>query len=97
MPSTCIEDDDLEVGRHFRDRNWNSMLAGPNRENVRNWIESLATQTRVIFVLRAVAGFHGGRDRGDAGRTWRQGSRGSGMRMQCGRSSGRGCVHWLRS
>ena len=24
---------------------------------MRNWIESLATQTRVIFVLRAVAGF----------------------------------------
>jgi hypothetical protein len=33
------------------------MLAGPNRQNVKNWIESLATGTRVIFVLRAVAGF----------------------------------------
>ena len=33
------------------------MLAGPNRENVKNWIESLPTETRVIFVLRAVAGF----------------------------------------
>jgi hypothetical protein len=33
------------------------MLAGPNRESVKKWIESLATPTRVIFVLRAVAGF----------------------------------------
>jgi hypothetical protein len=32
------------------------MLAGPNRESVKGWIESLATVTRVIFVLRAVAG-----------------------------------------
>ena len=32
------------------------MLAGPNRESVKKWIESLATPTRVIFVLRAVAG-----------------------------------------
>jgi hypothetical protein len=33
------------------------MLAGPNRENVKHWIEGLPTETRVIFVLRAVAGF----------------------------------------
>jgi hypothetical protein len=33
------------------------MLAGENRERVKNWIESLATETRVVFVLRAVAGF----------------------------------------
>ena len=33
------------------------MLAGPNRENVRKWLESLSTETRVIFVIRAVAGF----------------------------------------
>ena len=31
------------------------MLAGPNRQNVKHWIESLATEVRVIFVLRAVA------------------------------------------
>lgn len=53
---TCIEDDDLEAAGISR-QELDHMLAGPNRESVRNWIESLATQTRVIFVLRAVAGF----------------------------------------
>ena len=33
------------------------MLAGPGRDSVRNWLESLPIETRVIFVLRAVAGF----------------------------------------
>ena len=54
--TTCIEDDDLEsagISRGDLER----MLAGPNRENVKNWIESLSTPTRVVFVLRAVAGF----------------------------------------
>lgn len=54
--STCIEDDDLESAGISR-AELESMLAGPNRENVKNWIENLATETRVIFVLRAVAGF----------------------------------------
>jgi hypothetical protein len=54
--STCIEDDDLEAAGISR-QELEHMLAGPNRASVRNWIESLATQTRVIFVLRAVAGF----------------------------------------
>lgn len=54
--STCIEDDDLESAGISR-AELESMLAGPDRESVKNWIESLATQTRVIFVLRAVAGF----------------------------------------
>jgi hypothetical protein len=53
---TCIEDDDLEAAGISR-QELDHMLAGPNRESVRNWIESLAMQTRVIFVLRAVAGF----------------------------------------
>jgi hypothetical protein len=53
---TCIEDDDLEAAGISR-QELEHMLAGPNRENVKNWVESLATQTRVIFVLRAVAGF----------------------------------------
>ena len=34
-----------------------SMMAGPERERVRTWLESLPTAQRVIFVLRAVAGF----------------------------------------
>lgn len=54
--STCIEDDDLESAGISR-AEFESMLTGPNRRNVRNWIEGLATETRVIFVLRAVAGF----------------------------------------
>lgn len=54
--ATCIEDDDLEAAGISR-AELESMLAGPNRENVKKWIESLATETRVIFVLRAVAGF----------------------------------------
>ena len=54
--ATCIEDDDLESAGISR-AELESMLAGPNRANVKNWIESLATEARVIFVLRAVAGF----------------------------------------
>jgi hypothetical protein len=33
------------------------MLAGPDRDRVRNWLASLPTVLRTIFVLRAVAGF----------------------------------------
>jgi len=33
------------------------MLAGPNRDSVRKWLASLPSELRVIFVLRAVAGF----------------------------------------
>lgn len=54
--STCIEDDDLESAGISRTE-LESLLAGPNRQNVKNWIEGLAIQVRVIFVLRAVAGF----------------------------------------
>jgi hypothetical protein len=55
--STCIEDDDLESAGISR-AELENMLAGPNRENVKNWIEGLPIETRVIFVLRAVAGFN---------------------------------------
>ncbi|HMG86306.1 MAG TPA: hypothetical protein VK574_11195 [Terracidiphilus sp.] len=53
--ATCIEDDDLESAGISREE-LEHMLAGPNRESVKKWIESLGTPTRVIFVLRAVAG-----------------------------------------
>ena len=33
------------------------MIAGPDRDHVRNWLEGLPTAMRTIFVLRAVAGF----------------------------------------
>lgn len=54
--STCIEDDDLESAG-ISHAELENMLAGPHRANVKNWIESLPTEARVIFVLRAVAGF----------------------------------------
>jgi hypothetical protein len=54
--STCIEDDDLESAGISR-AEFENMLAGSNRESIKKWIEGLATETRVIFVLRAVAGF----------------------------------------
>jgi len=54
--ATCIEDDDLESAGISR-AELENMLAGPNRESVKRWIEGLATETKVIFVLRAVAGF----------------------------------------
>lgn len=54
--ATCIEDDDLEAAGISR-AELESMLAGPNRDSVKKWIDGLATETRVIFVLRAVAGF----------------------------------------
>jgi hypothetical protein len=53
---TCIEDDDLDEAGVSREE-LETMLAGPNRESVKNWLESLPTETRAIFVLRAVAGF----------------------------------------
>ena len=72
--TTCIEDDDLESTGISRE-DLEHMLAGPNRENVKLWIENLPTSTRVVFVLRAVAGFtanetatmlaeHGGKNAG---------------------------------
>jgi DNA-directed RNA polymerase specialized sigma24 family protein len=33
------------------------IIAGPDRDRVRNWLESLSTVMRTIYVLRAVAGF----------------------------------------
>ena len=53
---TCIEDDDLDAAGGSREE-LETMLAGPGRDSVRNWLESLPIETRVIFVLRAVAGF----------------------------------------
>lgn len=57
--STCIEDDDLESAGISR-AEFESMLTGPNRRNVKNWVESLAIEMRVIFVMRAVAGLSAG-------------------------------------
>src|ERR1700675_2501695 len=51
---TCIGDDDLDAAGMAREE-LERMMAGPDR--VRNWLESLPTSLRTIFVLRAVAGF----------------------------------------
>jgi DNA-directed RNA polymerase specialized sigma24 family protein len=53
---TCIEDDDLEsagLSAHELEQ----MIAGPDRERVRDWLAALPTLLRTVFVLRAVAGF----------------------------------------
>jgi hypothetical protein len=53
---TCIDDDELDAAGVSSDE-LERMIAGPDRDRVRNWLESLPTSMRTIFVLRAVAGF----------------------------------------
>jgi hypothetical protein len=53
---TCIEDDDLDAAGVSRD-DLERMMAGPDRDRVRKWLESLPTELRTVFVLRAVAAF----------------------------------------
>ncbi|MGB6828538.1 MAG: hypothetical protein WBE41_10895 [Terracidiphilus sp.] len=55
-PATCIEDDDLDsVGVSANELE--QMIAGPDRDRVREWLRNLSTSVRTVFVLRAVAGF----------------------------------------
>lgn len=53
---TCIEDDDLDAAAEARE-SMERLIAGPDRDRVRAWLESLPTALRTIYVLRAVAGF----------------------------------------
>jgi len=53
---TCIEDDDLDAAAEARE-SMERMIAGPDRDRVRAWLERLPTALRTIYVLRAVAGF----------------------------------------
>jgi len=53
---TCIEDDDLAAAG-VSSEELERMIAGPDRDRVRNWLAGLPTKLRTIFVLRAVAGF----------------------------------------
>lgn len=53
---TCIEDDDLDAVGVSRD-DLSKMIAGPDRDRLRAWLGSLPDELRVVFVLRAVAGF----------------------------------------
>jgi DNA-directed RNA polymerase specialized sigma24 family protein len=56
-PSTsCIQDDDLDAGG-ISTEELAKLLAGPEKERVRVWLASLPAEFRVVFVLRAVAGF----------------------------------------
>lgn len=50
---TCIEDDDLDAAGEAKEA-LERMIAGPDRERVRNWLESLPTGLRTVYVLRAV-------------------------------------------
>ena len=52
----CIDDDDLSAAG-VSSEELQSMIAGPDRDRVRNWLASLPTAMRTVFVLRAVAGF----------------------------------------
>jgi DNA-directed RNA polymerase specialized sigma24 family protein len=54
--ATCIQDDDLDAAG-VSPAELERMLAGPDREHVRTWLEGLPAALRTIFVLRAVAGF----------------------------------------
>ncbi|HUH62292.1 MAG TPA: sigma factor-like helix-turn-helix DNA-binding protein [Terracidiphilus sp.] len=53
---SCIEDEDLDAAAEYGEE-LQRMIAGPDRDRVRDWLESLPVDLRTIFVLRAVAGF----------------------------------------
>lgn len=53
--TTCIEDDELDAASDTG-KELATMLAGPDRESVRNWMAGLPPVLRVVFVARAVAG-----------------------------------------
>lgn len=55
-PVTCIEDDDLDSAG-VSAKELEQMMAGPDRDRVREWLANLPAQLRTVFVLRAVAGF----------------------------------------
>jgi hypothetical protein len=54
--ATCIDDDELDAAG-VSSEELERMISGPDRDRVRNWLESLPAAMRTIFVLRAVAGF----------------------------------------
>jgi DNA-directed RNA polymerase specialized sigma24 family protein len=54
--ATCIEKDDL-ASAGISTKELESMIAGPERDRVREWLASLPMAMRTVFVLRAVAGF----------------------------------------
>jgi len=78
--STCIEEDDL-TSAGITTEELEKIIAGPERERMRNWLASLPARMRAIFVLRAVAEFsaaetaalmqkHGGAQSGPLSAAW---------------------------
>ena len=51
----CIEDDELESAG-ISGEEFGKMMAGPERDRVRRWLEGLPVVQRTVFVLRGVAG-----------------------------------------
>jgi DNA-directed RNA polymerase specialized sigma24 family protein len=54
--NTCIQDEDLDAGE-VSSEELAKLMSGPERGRVREWLASLPVEFRVIFALRAVAGF----------------------------------------
>ena len=54
--NTCIQDEDLDTGE-VSGEELAKLMSGPERDRVRQWLVSLPVEFRVIFALRAVAGF----------------------------------------
>ncbi len=54
--TTCIQDDDLDAGGISTDE-LTKLMSGPEKDRIRMWLGSLPAGFRVVFVLRAVAGF----------------------------------------
>jgi len=55
--TTCIEGDNLDSAG-ISSEELARMLSGPERGQVREWLNSLPTWMRTVFALRAVAGFN---------------------------------------
>ncbi|MFC5862558.1 hypothetical protein ACFPT7_09675 [Acidicapsa dinghuensis] len=56
-PASCIEDDDLSAAG-VTPAELEQMISGPENRRLRQWLEGLTPQLRVIFVLRAIAGLN---------------------------------------
>jgi len=53
----CIEEDDLESAG-ITGEELGQMMAGPERDRVRRWLEGLPVVQRTVFVLRGVGGLN---------------------------------------
>ncbi len=54
--TSCIQDEDLDAGG-VSSEELAKLMSGPQKERVRDWLATLPVEFRVIFGLRAVAGF----------------------------------------